>query len=142
MMKEIITFYLCGNLYGIDVARSKEICRNIKPVSIPGVPDYVAGFINLRGQVVTILDLAKILNRLQDNQLPIVTCIILKLGPNDTDQLGVIIDKMGNVIKVDDAMCEIVPSHLNTIDRQFIREVVKLNEEIVLVLNMDKLLEL
>ena len=63
MMIRILTFYLEGELFGIDIGLVKEINRKIKYTEVPGAPEHIVGLYNMRGQVVTIFDVACILHR-------------------------------------------------------------------------------
>lgn len=136
----VLTFYLCGTLCGIDIKTAKEINRNISYTTIPGAECHIVGLLNLRGQVVTLLDLAKLLNFKQDRQEQNSHCIILKSTETDSDQVGFFIDKRGDVIDVTPDMCDVVPGNLADIEKHFIREVVTLEKEIILILDISAII--
>jgi len=136
---KILTFYLCGSLCGIDIRVAQEINRNITYTSVPGANSYVVGLLNLRSQVVTVLDLGKLLHFKQVGESNKRHCIILKSRLEEPDQVGFFIDKLGDVIDVTPEMCEHTPANMIDIENHFIHEVVKLRNEIVLVLDLSNI---
>ena len=139
MTGRLLTFYLCGSLCGIDIKIAQEINRNITYTSVPGARDYVVGLLNLRGQIVTLLDLAQLLNFKQIGDNNQKHCIILKSRLAEPHKVGFFIDKLGDVIDVTAEMCELAPANIIDRENPFIHEVVKLEDEIVLVLDLAKM---
>lgn len=139
MTGRILTFYLCGSLCGIDIRVAKEINRNITYISVPGAKKHVVGLLNLRSQVVTLLDLAQLLHFKQIGERNNKHCIILKSRLEEPDMVGFFIDKLGDVIDVTTEMCEPAPANIMDIGNPFIHEVVKLEDEILLVLDLSKI---
>lgn len=138
MRENILSFNLCDNLLGVDVTLVKEINRNVEYTPIPGANDHIVGFFNMRGQVVTLFDLAKILNlgemQKQDKQI----CIILK-SPKDPDQAGFLIDSPGDVIEIDEQECEVIPANMGEAESEYIESVLKLKNELLMVINSKKI---
>ncbi|WP_378954698.1 chemotaxis protein CheW [Pelosinus sp. sgz500959] len=141
MTGRVLTFYLCGTLCGIDIKAAKEINRNISYTAIPGAAAHIIGLLNLRGQVVTLLDLAQILHFKQIGERMNSHCIILKSRSDDPDQVGFFIDKRGDVIDVTPDMCEVVPANIADFEKKFIHEVVKLEDEILLILDLSAIIQ-
>jgi len=139
---KILTFYLCGSLCGIDIRFAKEINRNITYISVPGAMTHVVGLLNLHGQVVTLLDLGQLLNFKQIGQKRNSHCIILKSRPEEPDEVGFFIDKLGDVIDVTSEMCEAAPANIIDTENPFIHKVVKLEDEIVLVLDLAEIIKM
>ena len=139
MIERLLTFYLCGSLCGIDIRVAKEINRNITYTFVPGASKHVVGLLNLRSQIVTLLDLAQLLNFEQIGERKNEYCIILKSQLDKPDLVGFFIDKLGDVIDVTPDMCQPAPASIIAIDNYFIREVVKLEDEIVLVLDLKEI---
>ncbi|HWR42620.1 chemotaxis protein CheW [Sporomusa sp.] len=139
MNGKVLTFYLCGILCGIDVIRAKEMNRNVEYTPVPGASNEIAGLMNLRGQIITLFDITTILGFSRMDKRREMNCIILKARPHDSDQAGFFIDKTGDVIEVTADMCEALPANLGNIERRLIREVVKLEDNILLVLDLDKI---
>jgi len=138
----VLTFYLCGSLCGIDIRATKEITRNVMYTHVPGVAPHIVGLINLRGQVVTLVDLAQLLCFSPIDTKSNRHCIILKNIEKDPDPIGFFIDKLGDVIHIAEDMCEPAPSHIFGSENKLIDELVKLNDEILLILNYSKLYQM
>jgi len=138
MSENILSFNLCDSLLGIDVTLVKEINRNIEYTPIPGAKEEIVGFFNMRGQVVTLYDLAKILNLGQMQKQEKQICIILK-NPKDPDQAGFLIDSPGDVIEVDEQECEVIPANLGEVESEYIESVLKLKDDLLMVINSEKI---
>lgn len=141
MTGKVLTFYLGGSLCGIDIALAKEINRTIKYTSVPGGAAHIVGLLNLRGNVVTLFDLAQILSFPEKEDRLGAKCIILREIFN-RDQVGFFIDKLGEVMDVIPDMCELPPANIRNSAGQFIAEVVKCNTQVVLILDMKKIVDI
>ena len=139
MTGRILTFYLCGSLCGIDINIAKEVKRNITYTSVPGAKEHVVGLLNLRSQVVTLLDLSQLLHFKQLGEPHNRYCVILKSRLGESDQVGFFIDKLGDVIDVTPDMCQPAPANIIDTENYYIQEVVNLADEILLLLNISRL---
>lgn len=138
MTENILSFKLCENLLGIDVTLVKEINRNVEFTPIPGAKEHIVGFFNMRGQVVTLFDLAKLLGLGERKEQEKLICIILK-SPKDPDQVGFLIDSPGDVFEIDKDEYEAPPANVNVVESEFIDSVAKLKEELLIVINPQKI---
>ncbi len=90
-----MTFNLSGKRYGISLSKVKEVTSFIEPTRLPNVPPYFVGLINLRGQVITLLDMAMKFGIGQVNFRPQHTCIIISsVGDR---QFGFLVDEVHEV---------------------------------------------
>jgi purine-binding chemotaxis protein CheW len=140
MSDEVLTFHLCGSLLGINVTLIKEINRNIEYTPVPGSQPHIEGLFNMRGQVVTLFNLAKLLGLKHSGRQSRVSCIILKV-PHDPDQVGFFIDKPGDVIHIDADEYELPPANVGGVEGEFIESVVKLDEELLIIIQPDKVFQ-
>ncbi len=140
-MGNVLTFYLNGGLFGIDIKLVKEIDRNVDYTPIPDAKPYIVGLINLRGQIVTLLNLERLMGREYRNREQKVTCIILKNQSDDAGQLGILIDKSGDVIDIPEGDCEELPANMGDIEGEYINGVVKLRNELLMLLNVQKIFD-
>jgi len=138
MTESILSFNLCGSLLGVDVTLVKEINRNIEFTPIPGAKEHIVGFFNMRGQVVTLFDLAKMLNLGEMKTQDKLICIILK-NPKDPDQVGFLIDSPGDVFEIDVEEYEVAPANLGEIESEYIESVIKLKNDLLMVINSKKI---
>ena len=142
MTEWVLTFYLSGSLCGIDIAIAKEINKNVDYTPVPNALDYVVGLLNLRGQIVTLVDLARLLHFKETSEQRKSHCIILKKNAIHSDPVGFFIDKMGDVIDVTSDMYQTAPANIGDIEDGFISKVIKLKHEVVLMLNFEKILKM
>ena len=142
MTERVLTFYLSGSLCGIDIAVAKEINKNVDYTPVPNSFDHVVGLLNLRGQIVTLVDLAQLLHFKETSEKRKSHCIILKKNAMHPDQVGFFIDKMGDVIDVASDMYQTAPANIGDVEDGFINKVVKLKDEVVLMLNLSKILKM
>jgi len=138
MTEKILTFYLGGSLLGINLKLAKELNRNITYTPVPGSQPHIIGFFNMRGQVVTLFDLAKLIGINDVNAREGLICIILK-SPKAPDQVGFLIDRPGDVIEIDIEEYERPPANVGIVEGEFIDSVVKLKDELLIVINPDKI---
>lgn len=140
MMDKVLTFYLNNNLFGIDIKLVKEINRNVEFTPVPDAQSEVMGLFNMRGQIVTIFNLAKMIGIKDfEQKINTLTCIILKSLDNDQNQVGFAIDKPGDVIDVDRNECELPPANVSIIESDYIKNVVKLDKNLLLIIEPDKI---
>ncbi len=134
-----MTFYLCDNQYGIDIRLVKEINRKIKYTPVPGAPPHIVGLFNMRGQVVTLFDLAEILgyDDLCEKDNP--TCIILKNREQRPDFVGFLVDKLGDVRDVSPEECEMLPVNGDQVQDKYLKEIIKTESQLIMSIDPDKI---
>lgn len=131
-----LTFVLDNESYGIGINNVTEII-GIQPITlIPELPDYIKGIINLRGKIIPVMDVRlrfkKSLREYNDR-----TCIIV-VDINDLS-IGLIVDSVSEVLRILDQ--DIVPPpNLNKISNKYIRGIGKVDKEVKLILDCDKLI--
>ncbi len=136
---ELATFYVGDALCGMDILKVQEINKLMQMTKVPQAPDYVVGILNLRGQIVTIIDLG------------------LKLGLGATDlsqdprniivnsagaHVGLLVKKISDVVSADMERRESAPSNMRGIQGEFFTGVYKTDTSLIGILNVDKVLSL
>ena len=135
MKGKVLTFYLCGYIFGIDIKLVKEIIRNMEFTPVPGAQSHIAGLFNMRGQIVTVLDLAVVLSYSRDRLKKSSACIILKPKPGDMDFVGLLMDKPGDVVDVEDEWCEPPPANAGEVEVKYLKEVAKLKDMLIMIID-------
>jgi purine-binding chemotaxis protein CheW len=138
MIEKVLTFYLKDTLFGINITLIKEINRNAEYTSVPDAKPYIIGLFNMRGQIVTLFDLGKILGLPESDKSAGSACVILKYKPNDPNQSGFLIDRTGDVIDIDREECELPPANIGYLEGEYIDSVVKLSNELLILIDPDK----
>lgn len=134
---QLCTFFLEQRFFGIEVEKVQEVIRYQVITPVPLAPSVVRGLINLRGQIVTAIDLRRLLqvSDRTDERLPINIVI-------QTPRQGIfslLVDRIGDVLEVDEESFEHPPDTLDGIARELIRGAYKLQGRLLLVLNVEKL---
>ncbi len=132
---QFCTFYLDKLMFGVELQKVQEVMRYLELTPIPLAPDVVSGLMNLRGQIVTAVDLRRRLelpNR-PDDMLPMNVVIRSADGA-----VSLLVDEIGDVVEVDDDSFERPPETLQGKVREVILGVHKLDKHLLHVLDTDK----
>ena len=134
--RQLCTFFLEERFFGIEVERVQEVIRYQTVTPVPLAPAVVRGLINLRGQIVTAIDLRRLLQveDRADERLPINIVMHARQGI-----FSFLVDRIGDVLEVDEDSFEHPPDTLDGIARELIRGAYKLQGRLLLVLNIAKL---
>lgn len=139
---QYLTFLIGKESYAIGILRIKEILEYAELTAVPMMPRCVRGVINLRGAVVPVLDLAARFGGPQ--AVPTRrTCIVIveiQAGGESTQDLGVIVDAVNEVVEIPASEIEPPPSFGTRIPETFIEGMGKVAGKFVIVLNMDRVL--
>jgi purine-binding chemotaxis protein CheW len=132
---QLATFWLDGDLYGVEVAHVQEVLRSQGITRVPLAPPAVAGLINLRGQVVTAIELRERLGRKPrpEGQEPVV--IVIRLHG---EAVSVLVDSIADVVDVDVRDFEAPPDTLDGTARELIRGAYKLSGQLLLALDVNR----
>ncbi len=130
--KQLCTFYLGEQTFGVDAQSVQEVIRYQEMTRVPLTAPSVSGLINLRGQIVTAIDMRKRLGypSRPDDKLPMNVVIRSEEGA-----VSLLVDSIGDVIEVDDNAFETPPDTLQGPTRDLIGGSYKLNDRLLLVLN-------
>lgn len=132
----LVTFRLGNGEYAIDIMQAKEIIKMEKITLIPNAPDFVEGVINLRGNIIPIIDLKKRFN-LEEMEGDKNTGIII-VRIYDVD-MGIIIDSVSKVVSITNSDIQPPPPMLAGIGQKYIKGVGKLEDKLLVVLDLGKL---
>ena len=137
---QLVTFHLGEELYGVNIMDVKEIVRLQNVRVIPNAPYYVEGIINLRGEIIPIIDLHKrfkiqAVTRSEDIEME-GGFIILNI---DGSKIGIIIDKVERVVTVKGEDVKDPPQMLSGIGTEYIEGVVREDAGYLIMLNTRKL---
>jgi purine-binding chemotaxis protein CheW len=133
--KQYSTFYLNGLFFGVEVLKVQEVIRYQEMTRVPLAPRMIEGLINLRGQIVTAIDLRR---RLElppraEGQLPMNVVV-----RTDDGAVSLLVDEIGDVLEIQEDTYERPPETLNGVARELIQGVYKLKERLLLILDTEK----
>ena len=132
-----VTFKLGDEAYGIDVMRVQEVLRMTDIAPVPGAPDYVLGIINLRGNVVTVLDTRKRFGLPQAEPTEATRIVIIEAN---SLTVGILVDSVAEVVNLRASQIETTPSVGNDESARYIQGVFSDNDEILILVDVNKLL--
>jgi purine-binding chemotaxis protein CheW len=140
--QQYVIFELSDEDYGLEIASVESIIKLQPITSVPHAPDFVEGVTNLRGRVLPVIDLRKRFNVKVDperNQERGKETRIIVMIMNGT-MLGMIVDAVSEVLRVSEEAIEPLPDMTTTINEGFITGVAKLEERLVILLDLEKLM--
>lgn len=133
------TFFVADMFFGVDVLHVQEVLRSQQMTPVPQAPEVIEGLINLRGQIVTAIDMRRRLRlppRLGD-QAPMNIVVRTVDGA-----VSLLVDEIGDVLDVDSATYERPPENLDAAAKELIRGVYKLKDQLLLVLDEERTVDL
>ena len=137
--KQFCTFFLDRKMFGIDVLNIQEVIRHQETTEVPLAPPVIRGLLNLRGSIVSTVDLRRRFEMpdLEDDTLPtnIVTHTAAGLA-------SFLVDRIGDVMEVDEAAFEMPPETLGGEARHLIQGGYKLPSGRLLILNVERVMQL
>ncbi len=135
---KMVTFSLGGKDYGIDIMKVAEIAKFRNFTYVPNTPDFVRGVYNLRGDIISIIDLRKLFNLSHDDQTQGEACdgLIIRLEEN---MLGVIVDSIARVVGI--SRNSIQPPHpiFADVNLKYIEGVVEYNDRLYIILDVERI---
>lgn len=138
---QLVTFQLGEELYGVDIMQVKEIVRLQEVRSIPNSPEYVEGILNLRKEIIPIINLHKRFhlqkaNKIDDDEEYLGGFIILNI---QNSKIGIIIDRISRVVMIDKGEIQPPPQMLTGIGAEYITGVSRLESGYLIILDVDRL---
>ena len=132
-----VTFKLAGETYGINVMQVQEVLRYSEIAPVPGAPSYVLGIINLRGNVVTVIDTRHRFG-LESGEINDNTRIVIIEADNHV--VGIMVDSVAEVVYLRQSEIETAPNVGNDESAKFIQGVCHKYSELLILIELNKLL--
>jgi purine-binding chemotaxis protein CheW len=136
---QFCTFFLDGLYFGVEVQKVQEVIRYQELTRVPLGPPVIVGLINLRGQIVTAIDLRRQLGlaERQTNKKPMN--VVVRTSDGVTSLL---VDEIGDVVEVEEGLFEPPPGTLSSKSRELVCGAFKLPQRLLLKLDADKAISL
>ncbi len=141
-IEQFLTFELAGESYGVEILKVQEI-RGWEPVrEIPNTPDFIKGALNLRGSIVPIIDLRERFGMESTEYSPITVVIVLCVENTEgSNVMGIVADAVSDVLEIKLGEIKDTPKLGSKIDTRYMRGMYVGNEQMVMLLDSDKLLD-
>ena len=136
-----LTFSLGAEEYGLEILKVREIIGYLEVTAVPQTPHYVKGVINLRGQVIPVVDLRAKFG-METAEITDQSCIIVVevAQKGATCSLGIIVDRVQEVLDITGSDIEDAPEFDSSVQTDFILGMGKVGESVKILLDIDKVL--
>jgi purine-binding chemotaxis protein CheW len=132
------TFFVDSMFFGVDVLKVQEVLRSQEMTPVPLAPKVIRGLINLRGQIVTAIDMRQRLSLPPRSGETQPMNVVVR---SDEGAVSLLVDEIGDVIEVETSRFETPPINMPTAQRHLVEGLYKLDGRLLLVLNTEKTLE-
>ena len=134
-VEQITTFYIDGDLFGIDVLKIEEVTGKHKVFEVPRAPGFVRGLVNLRGQIATALGLRELFLKSTNLEKEKMS-VVCKL---DGNLVALVVDSIGDVVEIERSFFEPPPDTIPGEIRRFIKGIYKMNGSFMSVIDLDSI---
>lgn len=140
---QYLTFMLDTEMYAINILNIKEIIEYGQLTQVPRMPSFIRGVINLRGSVVSVIDLsARFGKTLSEVTRKSCVVIIEVRYENEDHVVGVMVDSVNAVLDIENSQIEPAPTFGANIRNEFIQGMGKVNNKFVIILNVNHVLSM
>lgn len=138
--QQYVTFSLCKELFGVEVSRTREILSLTPVTKVPQTPEYLLGVINLRGQVVPVVDMCLKLGMTSGGDTEDTCIIVVEVQVDgETVIIGARADAVREVLEVRSDQIEPPPKLGSRLKTEFINGMGKIDEQFMILLNIDRI---
>ena len=138
-LHEYVTALIGGQLFGLPILRVQDVFAPERLTQVPLAPGEIAGVLNLRGRIVTLIDMRHRLGLAKrDDEQAVMALGVESRG----ESYGLLIDSVGEVLKLDDMACEPNPSNLDPRLASVSTGIYRLDGQLLMVLDVDRVLDI
>ncbi len=130
---QVATFRLGSEEYGVDISQIQEIIRMVEITRVPRTPEFVEGVINLRGQLIPIIDLRRRFGMDRIEPTKSSRIIVTDIG---TKRIGMIVDSASEVLTIPLESIEQAPEIVAGLDADYLQGVGKMGERLIILLDL------
>jgi purine-binding chemotaxis protein CheW len=140
-LNKYVIFMLDKTMFGVPVMKTREIVEYGKITPVPEAPEFIKGVINLRGQVVPVIDLSRkffgIDTKIQESTSVMIVEVALD---NEINFMGLTVDNVKDVLEINDDKLENSPKYGSKMKSEYIQNVASYNDDFILILDIDKVI--
>ena len=138
LARQYATFSVGGLFFGIEVLEVQEVLRYLEMTKVPLAPGVIEGLINLRGQIVTAVDMRSRLGLSKRSSEETPMNMVVR---SEDGAVSLLVDEIGDVLEVKEDAYEPVPDHMPQEQRELISRIYKLDGRLLLVLDTERVLQ-
>ena len=135
---QFLTFVVEDEIYGVDILKVQEIRGWSDITQIPNAPDYIRGVMNLRGEIVPILDVRR---RFKMDELEFTAQTVVIVVNVQKRTVGMVVDSVSDVVDLPNEELRSAPDFGTSIDASFLEGLAPLEDKMIILLNLDRMLE-
>lgn len=139
MTNTYLSFIVCDELFAVNVNKVLEVLQLQHITHVPNAPNYISGIINFRGEVVPVFESRAKFSLPPRNKESAFVIIVLDLSKdNDTIRIGTVVDRVKDVISIDNSEIKPVPAMSKEFNTDFLQGIFKLNNNFIMLLDVEK----
>jgi purine-binding chemotaxis protein CheW len=134
---QVVSFKLGSEEYGVDIAQVQEINRMVAVTHVPRAPQFMEGVINLRGQLIPIIDLRTRFAMPRAEHTKNTRIVVTEIGAK---RVGMVVDSVSEVLRLPLDQVEDAPEMLTGVDTEYIRGVGKIEDRLIILLDLARII--
>jgi purine-binding chemotaxis protein CheW len=134
---QVVSFSLGSEEYGVDIAQVQEINRMVTITRVPRAPQFTEGVINLRGQLIPIIDLRTRFGMERSERTKNTRIVVTEVG---SKRLGMVVDSVSEVLRIPVEQIEDAPDLVAGVDTEYIRGVGKMGDRLIIMLDLGRVI--
>jgi purine-binding chemotaxis protein CheW len=134
---QVVSFKLGSEEYGVDIAQVQEINRMVAVTHVPRAPQFMEGVINLRGQLIPIIDLRARFGMPRAEHTKNTRIVVTEIGAK---RVGMVVDSVSEVLRLPLDQVEPAPEMITGVDTEYIRGVGKIEDRLIILLDLAKII--
>jgi purine-binding chemotaxis protein CheW len=134
---QVVSFKLGSEEYGVDIAQVQEINRMVTITHVPRAPHFMEGVINLRGQLIPIIDLRARFGMPRVEHTKNTRIVVTEIG---SKRVGMVVDSVSEVLRLPVEQIEDAPEMISGIDTEYIRGVGKIEDRLIIMLDLSRVI--
>jgi purine-binding chemotaxis protein CheW len=132
-MVQVVSFRLASEEYGVDIAQVQEIIRMVEITHVPRAPHFMEGVINLRGQLIPIIDLRTRFDMQRADATKHTRIVVTEIG---SKRVGMVVDSVSEVLTVPIENIEGAPEMIAGVGTEYIQGVGKVGDRLIIMLDL------
>ena len=134
---QLVSFCIGNEEFGVDILKVQEINRVVDITKVPRSPEFVEGIINLRGNVIPIIDLRKRFNLELSEHDKNTRIVVVDI---EGQTMGMVVDSVSEVLRIPSSTIEPTPDVVTSVESDYIKGVAKLDNRLLIHLDLSKIL--
>jgi len=130
---QVVSFHLGSEEYGVDISQVQEIIRMVEITHVPRAPHFMEGVINLRGQLIPIIDLRTRFSMQRAEHTKSTRIVVTEIG---SKRVGIVVDSVSEVINIPLESVEPAPDMIAGVGTEYIQGVGKVGERLIILLDL------